>query len=155
LEVSLQVLRLGGVRHSSSPKALRVSAFLLGLLLTERRTGQQSKREKHLSATPDFYVVSFRLRCAIQRRGPERRYSFPVQGKRYTNLSICQFGLSKLSPLSFEDATGLSRGVITICRYTTVSQGVRLDATALRRGDSRSQLNSSRREAPRDKPVAS
>jgi hypothetical protein len=30
-----------------------------------------------------------------------------------------------------------------------------MDATALRRGGSRSELNSRKREAPRDKPVAS
>ena len=45
----------------------------------------------------------------------------------------------------------MSRGV----RYTDSFLIRKLDATALRRGGSRSQLNSSKREAPRCEPVAS
>jgi hypothetical protein len=53
-----------------------------------------------------------------------------------------------------KDATGLSRGVITFACYTDFHTH-KTDATALRRGVSRSLLNSRKREAPRDKPVAS
>ena len=45
-----------------------------------------------------------------------------------------------------EDATGLPRGVFTLERYTR-STKYKPDATALRRGGSRSQLNSKDRDS--------
>jgi hypothetical protein len=47
-----------------------------------------------------------------------------------------------------EDATGLPRGVFTLERYTR-STKYKPDATALRRGGSRSQLNSKDRDSSR------
>jgi hypothetical protein len=41
-----------------------------------------------------------------------------------------------------------------VCRYSN-SEGRLIDATGLSRGDSRYQLDSDKRETPRDKPVAS
>ena len=55
---------------------------------------------------------------------------------------------------AMEDATGLPRGV-SRWTLTRLCQPARLDATALSRGGSRSQLCSLKRETPRGKPVAS
>ena len=52
------------------------------------------------------------------------------------------------------DTTGLSRGVSCLQLHHCF-QKLGLDATALCRGGSRSQLDSSERETPRDEPVAS
>ena len=107
-----------------------------------------------LSDCPDLpgFRVASRVSVAVGHNGVEGGGAFRVRDTAVPRSEHRRVRDCVLVCVE-EDATGLSRGVSGWTLH--FCQPAKLDATALCRGGSRSQLKSRDRETPRGKPVAS